>query len=33
VSDWRVAYRVLVRNPDGRNYLEHPGVDERIILR
>jgi hypothetical protein len=29
----RSIYRVLVRNPEERNYLEDPGVDERIILK
>jgi hypothetical protein len=25
-------YRILVRKPEGKTYLEDPGVDERIIL-
>jgi hypothetical protein len=29
----RGAYRVLVGKPDGRNHLEDPGVDGRIILK
>jgi hypothetical protein len=28
-----VVYRVLPAKPDGRNQLEHPGIDCRIILR
>jgi hypothetical protein len=27
------TYRVLVRKPEGRNNLEGPGVDGRIILK
>jgi len=27
------AYRVLMGKPEGRNHLEDPGVDGRIILR
>jgi hypothetical protein len=27
------AYRVLVGKPEGRNHLEDPGVDGRIILK
>jgi hypothetical protein len=29
----RSAYRVLVGKPQGRNHLEDPGVDGRIILK
>jgi hypothetical protein len=29
----RSVCRVLVRKPEGKNYLEDPGVDGRIILR
>jgi hypothetical protein len=29
----RGAYRVLVGKPEGRNHLEDPGVDGRIILK
>jgi hypothetical protein len=29
----RNAYRVLVGKPEGRNHLEDPSVDGRIILR
>jgi len=28
-----VVYWVLVGKPEGKNHLEEPGVDERIILR
>jgi hypothetical protein len=27
------VYRVLVGKPEGKNHLEDPGVDGRIILR
>jgi hypothetical protein len=27
------VYRVWVGKPEGRNHLEEPGVNERIILR
>ena len=29
----RDAYRALVGKPEGRNRLEDPGADERIILK
>jgi hypothetical protein len=29
----RGVYRVLVGRPEGKNHLEDPGVDGRIILR
>jgi len=29
----RGVYRVLVGKPEGKNHLEDPGVDGRIILR
>jgi len=29
----RDAYRVLVRKPEGKNRLEDPGVNGKIILR
>jgi len=29
----RSAYRVLVRKPEGKNHLEDPGIDGRIILK
>jgi hypothetical protein len=28
-----VAYRVLVGKPEGRNHLEDPGLDGRIMLK
>jgi hypothetical protein len=33
MGDRRGVYRVLVGKPEGRNHLENPGVDWRIILR
>ena len=33
MGDTRAAYRVLVGRPEGRNHLEDPGVDGRIILK
>jgi hypothetical protein len=33
VEETRGAYRVLVGKPDGRNHLEDPGADERIIQK
>jgi hypothetical protein len=29
----RDAYRALVGKPEGRNHLEDPGIDRRIILK
>ena len=29
----RGAYRILVGRPEGKNHLENPGVDGRIILK
>jgi hypothetical protein len=29
----RGAYRILVGRPEGKNHLEDPGVDGRIILK
>jgi hypothetical protein len=29
----RGVYRVLVGKPEGKNHLEDPGLDERIVLR
>jgi len=29
----RGAYRVLVGRPEGKNHLEDPGIDGRIILK
>jgi hypothetical protein len=33
MGESRAVYRVLVGKPEGRNHLEDPGVDERIILK
>jgi hypothetical protein len=33
VGERRGAYRALVGKPEGRNHLEDPGVDGRIILK
>ena len=33
MGERRGAFRVLVENPDGRDKLEDPGVDGRIILK
>jgi hypothetical protein len=33
MGERRGAYRALVRKPEGRNHLEDPGVDGRIILK
>jgi hypothetical protein len=33
MGERRGAYRVLMGMPEGRNYLENPGVDGRIILK
>jgi len=33
VGENRGVHRVLVRKPEGKNHLEDPGVDGRIILR
>jgi hypothetical protein len=32
-GECRGAYRLLAGNPEGRNHLEHPDVDRRIILK
>jgi hypothetical protein len=32
-AERRIVYRVLVGKPEGKNYLEDPGVDGMIILR
>jgi hypothetical protein len=32
MGEGRGAYRILVGRPEGRNHLEDPGVDGRIIL-
>jgi hypothetical protein len=33
MREGRGAYRILVERPEGRNHLEDPGVDGRIILK
>ena len=33
MGERRGLYRVLVGKPEGKNHLEDPGVDGRIILR
>jgi hypothetical protein len=33
MGDGRGAYRILVGRPEGKNHLEDPGVDGRIILK
>jgi hypothetical protein len=33
MEESRGAYRVLMRKPEGRNNLEDPGVDGRVILK
>jgi hypothetical protein len=33
MGERRGAYRVLVAKPEGRNHLEDPGIDGRIILK
>jgi hypothetical protein len=33
VGERRDAYRALAGKPEGRNHLEDPGVDGRIILK
>ena len=33
MGERRCVYRVLVGKPEGRNHLEDPGIDGRIILR
>ena len=33
MGDRRGVCKVLVREPEGKNHLEDPGVDVRIILR
>ena len=33
MGERRGVYRVLVGKPEGKNYLEDPEVDGRIILR
>jgi hypothetical protein len=33
MGDRTAIYRVLVGKPEGRNHLEDPGADGRILLR
>jgi len=33
MGERRAVYRILVGKPEGRDHLEDPGVDVRIILR
>ena len=33
MGEGRGVYRLLVGKPEGKSYLEDPGVDGRIILR
>jgi hypothetical protein len=33
MGERRGAYRALVGKPEGRNHLEDPGIDGRIILK
>jgi hypothetical protein len=33
MGERRGAYRILVGRPEGRNHLEDPGIDGRIILK
>jgi hypothetical protein len=33
VGNRRGAYRVLVGKPEGKNHLEDPGIEGRIILK
>jgi hypothetical protein len=33
MGERRGAYRALVGKPEGRNHLEDPGVDVRVILK
>jgi hypothetical protein len=33
MGEGRGAYRIFVGRPEGRNHLEDPGVDGRIILK
>jgi len=33
VGERRGVYRVLVGKPEGKNHLEDPGIDSRIIFR
>ena len=31
MEEWRGAYRVVVGKPKGKNHLEDPGADGRIL--
>jgi hypothetical protein len=33
MGERRVVYTILVGKPEGRNHLEDPGLDGRIIVR
>ena len=33
MKEMRDAYRVLGRKPEGKNHMEDPGIDGRIILK
>jgi hypothetical protein len=33
MGEGRGTYRILIGRPEGRNHLEDPGVDGRIILK
>jgi hypothetical protein len=33
MGERRGAYRVLVGKPEGKDHLEDPGIDRRIILK
>jgi hypothetical protein len=33
MGETKGSYRVLVGTPEGRNHLENPGVDGKIILK
>jgi hypothetical protein len=33
MGDRRGAYTILVGKPEGKNHLEHIGIDRRIILK
>jgi hypothetical protein len=33
MGDMRSAYRILVGRREGRNHLEDPGIDGKIVLK
>jgi len=33
IGDWKGVYRVLVGKPEGKEHLEDPAVDGKIILK